>query len=113
MQAATVNYPDYVRRDTIPARRFTLTKTISGTTTPINLVGADIDSWFVSGASNRQATIGNGITVINAANGVFEIDSFSLDKAGVYEYDIQIEFPTGVRRTWIFGSITIIKDVTR
>lgn len=57
---------------------------------------------------------GNGITVTDAANGVFRIDSMVIDiPVRLYKYDIQITFPTGIVKTYISGTFNIVEDVSR
>lgn len=114
MLPGKVNYKSFVRNDTINARRFTLTQTVNSITTPISLTGADIKSFFTDRRkTSKLMLIGDGITLIDAPNGVFEIDSFSLDVPGTYDYDVDILFPNGVRRTYISGQIVIVEDVTK
>jgi hypothetical protein len=108
-----VDYKSYVRGDTINARQFTLSQTINSVTTPIDLTNALIDVTFASSQSKHLKSIGNGITITDASNGVFQIDAFVLNYPGVYQYDVNIVFPNGVVRTYINGSIKIENDTTQ
>lgn len=114
MEPAVYQYGTFVRGDTIPKRVFTVTKTIAGNTNPINLSNYEIKCDFVLNKTRVSRIEGAGITVSDAANGVFEIDAFSLDKAGVYSFDIQFtEVSSDVIQTYIKGTIKIVEDVTQ
>jgi hypothetical protein len=109
------NLCDRKKGDTFEKITFTITNTITGL--PISLVGATIFCQFKSqarGTAKLDLSIGAGITVDNAANGVFSIDQIDvlyLD-AGVYLYDIEIRYSDGVRKTNISGSMTVLQDIT-
>ena len=109
MVPGVANYKDFVRGDTINARQFTLTKDSN----PIDLTNCIIKCDFVLNKSIQSKTIGNGITLINAALGQFQIDSFVLDKVGEWHYDIEITFTSGEIKTYIKGVINIESDVTK
>ena len=114
MTPAEVNYKNYVRGDTITERVFTITKTVSEVETPVDLTGASIKCDFALCNSEKvNKELGQGLTMVNATEGIFKIDAFSLDKRGVWYYDIEITFPDGVVKTWIKGSIKIEEDVTK
>lgn len=58
-------------------------------------------------------SVGAGLTITDAINGVFRIDSQIIDiPVYVYKYDIQITFPNGIVKTYISGTATITEDVT-
>lgn len=55
-----------------------------------------------------------GITITNAANGLFKINEQIIDICAFnYIYDIEIEFGDGTVRTYISGNFLIKNDVTR
>jgi hypothetical protein len=113
MEPAVVNYPKYTRGDTVKAKRFTLATVEANVSTPIDLTGALISVTFDDNIVKIKKTIGNGITVIDAINGVFEIDSMVFQNASTYKYDINIKFSDNSVKTYIKGSITIVNDITK
>lgn len=112
MTPSTANYKDYTRGDTIGARAFTITKTVDDVTSPLNLTNAEIRVDFVFKEYRVSKTIDNGITVNDAANGQFQIDSFTLTHVGIWDFDVEIKFPDETVKTWVKGSIKILSDVT-
>lgn len=113
MIPATANYKNYLRGDTINARRFTITQTIDDVESPVDLSNSVIRAHFIYKDNEKTFSIGNGITMIDAANGIFEIDSFQIDVVGTWDYDVEIMFPDGTVRTWVRGSISISNDITK
>ena len=113
MIPATADYSAHVRGDTINERIFTLTKTVNEVENPIDLTGCEIKADFTLQSSTTKKELGAGITLINALQGQFKIDSFSLDRIGKWEYDVEITFPSGLVKTWIKGKILIEDDVTK
>ena len=84
---------------------------------PIDLTGAillcQIRSQSLLDVALSLST-GNGLTITDAVNGKFQIDSMIIDiPVKVYKYDIQITFPTGIVKTYISGSFNITEDVSR
>ena len=113
--AAIVQIDNQYKGDTYDGVQFTLLNTEDNS--PIDLTGVAIKIQFRYdsriGGIQKEITNGNGITLSDAAGGVFSIDSFLIDwAADFYYYDIQITFPNGVVRTYIQGNITVIQDVT-
>jgi len=113
MIPSRANYKDHTRGDTIGKRSFTITRTVDNVTSALDLVGAEIRADFVLPGYKVSKSIGNGITLNNASNGQFEIDSFTLDHVGIWEYDIQIKFSDETVNTLVKGSIKILNDVTK
>jgi hypothetical protein len=112
--AATVILDNQYKGDTYDGVQFTLLGTGS---VPIDLTGAAIKSQFrhlsKTGRIVKEVTDGAGITVSDAVNGIFQIDSFIIDwAAATYYYDIEITFLSGVVRTYIQGTLTTTQDVT-
>lgn len=55
-----------------------------------------------------------GITITNAANGLFKINEQVIDICAFnYIYDIEIEFGDGTVKTYVSGNFLIKNDVTR
>jgi len=114
MTPVTHNYKDAVRGDTIPAKQFTITKTVDQVTTPIDLTNVAIKARFVKEGQEIIKEVGSGITFIgDPALGVFEIDVFRLQGVGEYRYDLQFKFSDGTVKTYVKGTINIKEDYTR
>lgn len=100
-----------LKGDTYDGATFTLV--INGTA--VNLTAAAIKAQFKKkkvGPSAKTIIVGDGITIVNAANGVFKIDAFiATMEAGDYHYDIQITI-AGVIKTRVSGIMTVEQDVT-
>ncbi len=84
---------------------------------PKNLTGATIKIGFRQGSANGQQVLvlstGNGVTITNAAQGIFRIDPFIvLLPAGNYPYDIQLTDVAGVVKTYVSGTLKVIQDIT-
>ena len=111
----TYNIGDHKKGDTFDGVRFTLTK--SSDSSPIDLTGASIACKFrkqtKTGTVVADLSIGSGITVVDAVNGIFDIDAFDIDWSPLrYYYDVEITFASGVIKTYIEGTLTVIQDVT-
>lgn len=108
------NYGSFVRGDTIPKRRFTITKTINSVTAPIDLSDYTIRCDFLLLKDRISKVEGEGITIIDAINGVFEIDKFTLSKAGKYQFDIEFKDDSNdIVQTYVKGDLEILEDVTK
>lgn len=112
----TFNIPDAVKGDTFVGIEFTLT---------VNAILSDLTGAVIkmqlkeSNSSTALAVLTfdndliGGITIIDAENGVFQIDSQVIDiPALCYFYDIQITYPNGDIKTYIRGRWTILPEVT-
>ena len=113
MTPAIANYKNFVRGDTIDERLFTIKKTINSVESPVDLTSCSIKVDFVFLNTCIRKQLGDGLTMIDAAQGKFKIDSFSLSKAGTWDYDIEITFTNGAVKTWVKGEIIIENDVTK
>jgi len=114
MIPAVYNIPNQYKGDTFDGLQFTLQLE---DLTPISLVGASLKCQFRPTSKKhpvaKEITNVSGITVSNAALGIFSIDSFLVDlEVSIYYYDIQVTFSSGVVKTYIEGTISIIQDVT-
>lgn len=113
---ATYNFPSQYRGDTFQGMTFTITEA----DVPVNLTGASIAiQWRLRSATGtlaKEVTIGDGITLDNAAGGQFSIDPFDIDDvnwvAGTYLYDVQVTLGS-VTRTYFGGNFIILEDVTK
>ena len=117
MTPAVNDLPDQYAGDTFAARTYTVTRTVAGVTTPENLTGVAIRLDIASGAQQGptviELAVGSGITVVNAAGGVFRVEPFAIPAAGAYRYDIQFAYPDGRVRTYLRGRMTVLADVTQ
>jgi len=104
-----------VRGDT--ARSFMLKFTDSGA--PMDLTGTSICMQVRPTEEGKLMlelrSPANGITFIDAAAGEIRIDEIERVTlpAGVYYWDLQITFASGVRATYIKGTWKILNDITR
>jgi len=113
--AETYNMPDIVKGDTFKDLQFTIT---------INSVAEDLTGYAIAckfrkgsktGREIKSLTVGSGITITDATNGIFQINAFDLGvtfTAGVYYYDIEFTDTSNVINTWISGTIEVIQDVS-
>jgi hypothetical protein len=116
MTPGTYDFPDVLAGDTVAKRRFTVTRTAAGVTAPENLTGVAIDCWFARTEPDSvdvQMSVGDGITIVNAAAGIFEIGEFAAPATpAIYRYDVQFAYPDGRKRTYIAGKMRVRSDVT-
>ena len=113
MQPGTYNFGVHVTGDTIPTKRFTITEGVApDPVTPVDLTGAAIAIDFVFKKNRIHKEIGSGITVIDAANGIFDLDAFTLSVDGLWSYDLQVTLADASVNTWLAGNIKMIKDIT-
>ena len=106
---------DHIKGDTFEGVQFTLIN--STTATPIDLTSATIRVQFrkkkITWSLIKEITTTSGVTITDAVNGVFVIDSFILDWVeDRYYYDVEVTFPSGLIKTYIKGSIYIAQDIT-
>ena len=107
---------DHYKGDTFDGVQFTL-KNITDNI-PINLTGCAIKIQFRKsapyGTLEKELTEVDGITIIDAINGVFKINAFLLDwNKATYFYDVEVTFPNNVVKTYIKGTLSIIQDTTK
>ena len=112
---AVIKINNQYKGDTYDGIQFTLLN--SSDSLPIDLTSVSIKSQFRVNSKDgnliKEITNGAGITIVDAINGVFKIDSFIIDwSPSVYYYDIEITFSNGVVKTYIQGSLKVIQDVT-
>lgn len=85
---------------------------------PIDLTGISakmqIRKSYPTGKMVKEFTLGNGLTLNDAVNGVLQIDSFIIDfDVNKYHYDIKFEFPTGKIKIYVKGELNVIQNVTQ
>jgi hypothetical protein len=106
------NFPDHVKGDTFDGVLFT----VKVNTVALDLTSAHIDMDLrlePLGIVAKTFSEGAGITITDASNGKFRIDSQIIDiSAGLYYYDIEITLSNGVVKTYVGGRWKILQDVT-
>ena len=109
------DYWDYIKGSSTESIIFTLTDQNDN---PINLT--DINAFVQfrksneTGALVKDFSVGNGITLVDASNGVIQIDSFIIDfEVGIYFYDLKIEFNSNKIKTYIKGSLKVLQNVNK
>jgi len=87
---------------------------LHGTGLPIDLTGATIEATFnygcLTGIPRYTPSIGSGITITDALNGLVRIDSFTplAWEVGTYYYSVTITFTSGEIHTYLKGSVKVI-----
>jgi len=110
---AESSFYEFIKGSTHPGRTYAIK--VNGTY--IDITDASIDIWFrrnnVTGKIIEEFEIGTGITVLDASNGKFQLDSFIIDwNKGLYYYDIKITWLTGVVKKYVWGNVSIKEDST-
>lgn len=113
LRAVEHSFGKHRRGDTFDEKTFRLL--INGA--PQSLAGMAIDSKFryktSVGEVTRDLSIGNGITIVDEANGVFKYDAFVSDlRIGKHLFDTQFTYPTGRIKTYMYGSIISTEEYT-
>jgi hypothetical protein len=114
MIPAVYNIPNQYAGDTFDGFQVTVTQTSNDVTTPINLDGITLACKFKKdGATVLDLTEGSGITIVDAADGIFKLDAFSVPtETGNYNYDIQFTYSGGSVKTYMRGTMRVIQQVT-
>jgi hypothetical protein len=108
----TLNFKPQYEGDTFNGWQFTIT---DGDNLPIDLTNVSILMQIKGrngGTVYKNFEIGSGITLVNALNGVFRLDSFKNISVGNYVFDIQITYENGVIKTYIKGSYNVELDTS-
>ena len=82
----------------------------------ISIVGATIELDFrystKLGTIVKETAIGTGITVVDAANGRFDLDTFLLDwEVGCYWYGVVITFSNGDIDENLQGEVKVLQNI--
>jgi hypothetical protein len=60
------------------------------------------------------STIDDSILIISPLSGIINIPSKLVDiPVGLYKYDLQIQYPSGSKKTYLMGEWEIIPNITR
>lgn len=105
----TYNFPDHIKNDTFDGISFTVN--VNGS--PLNLTGASILASFKKNFDTTKTLASpDDITITVPTSGQFTIDQKVIDwPAGTYNYDIAMTLNTGVIKTYIKGTWTIVEDL--
>jgi hypothetical protein len=111
-QTQTFIIPKHKRGDDWDGLQFLIK--VNGTA--LNLTGATIAADFKlkskTGQLKKQMTVGSGVTITDAAGGIFKMDGFKVDMpVGIYYFDVEITV-AGNTKTRIEGTWEITQDVT-
>jgi len=105
---------DRVKNDTFKSVIFT----IDDTGTPIDLTDVTIQIQFryrcKTGTIVKDVSTAAGITLSDPTAGEFTLDAFTpVDwEVGTYYYDAQITFTDSTIRTYFWGNVKVLQDVT-
>ena len=110
----TTKLKDRMKNDTSSSVKFTHK---NGVGVPIDITGWTFRIQFrYKGKTGKVAldvTDGSGITIVDAVNGIIQLDAFKLTWVeGLYFFDIQCVKDNGDDKTFIQGSMKVIQDTT-
>lgn len=118
MQPSEYNFKTQRAGDTFSGLRLTVTRTSNEVTTAVDLTGTTISLQVRKQACLDPiidiSTDTSGISLEDAANGIFRIESLIVPQVDSYSYiyDLQFTFPNGVVQTYLKGAFPIEGDVT-
>jgi hypothetical protein len=84
----------------------------------VNLTGSTITIQVRKTASATAvdlslSTGGNGITIAGASNNQIVLNKVVNIAAGNYLYDMNVTFPSGVVKTYVWGTFLVQEDITK
>jgi hypothetical protein len=94
------------------------TFSITAENVPVNLTGSTI-TIQVRKTANASAvdlslsTGGNGITISGVGNNQIVLNKVVNIAAGNYLYDMNVTFPSGVVKTYVWGTFLVQEDITK
>jgi hypothetical protein len=113
-EQVTANFPDRVFGTTFKTVTYTMTDENGD---PINLSG-----WLIEIAFKKQANADaakflssatGGITITDAANGIWQINAFTIDMSpALYLYDIKTTDSFNVVEDYVRGSFKVLQNIT-
>ena len=113
MATVVYNYPSAKRGDNLPVRNIKIEQVLEGVKTPVDLTNVDIKVFFtLPGEDLITKDKTDGISSDDYSLGDFNIDSFQLDVAGKWEYEVQLTFDTVTVKTWLQGAARIYQDIS-
>lgn len=83
----------------------------------VDLTGASVLIQFresYSAQSVLDLSVGSGVTLTAPTEGTFRLDPrvFTI-RPGVYKFEIRLTLSSGIIKTWIGGTATILEDIAR
>lgn len=108
-----------MKGDTLKSISFEILTGPTGSETPIDLTGASIRIDFINTKTSSNhyllSTSNGGISITDAVNGLFKINSINrLDwKAGLYIGDLEITYADTTRTTYCIIELTVTEDITK
>lgn len=112
-----INLGTHVKGDTFNPVTFTITETIDGVETPMNLTGCSAKMYFKTsptGTAALEMTIANGkLSLVDASAGKIGMikQIISIDAAS-YIFDLEITLASGDVYTVASGSLVIQQDIS-
>ena len=84
----------------------------------VNLTGSTIEIQVrkTANASVAELTLktgGNGITISGASNNQIVLNKVVNIAAGNYLYDMNVTFPSGLVKTYVWGTFLVQEDITK
>jgi hypothetical protein len=107
------DFPKQTAGDTF--RAVTMTLNINGSPEDLTLytIKMELRKDNHEGEVVHTASIGSGMTVGNPLTGQFRIDEFELpSQGGTYVYDIEFTNGSGIKRTYVYGTLRLDEDIT-
>lgn len=112
MKRQNYRIPDHVKGDTFNGVQFTVTINDAVPTSPLVSVRMKLRVTPNSDAALTLAS-GEGITITDATNWIFSIDSQVIDVvAQTYQYDIETTDAGGNVKSYIYGQWKILDEIT-
>ena len=111
--ATTYNFPAHIKGDTFLEQPFVYK--LNGVV--IDLTGGAFRMMIKRSPRSIDSTLtltdGSGITVTDAVNGAWKIDSQIIDiQEGTYYYDVQFTYASGQVSTYLSGEFEVTQDIT-
>lgn len=84
---------------------------------PIDLTGSNIEIQLrktpASTTAELTLTLGSGITISGVDNNEIIINTIVDINAGSYVYDMTVVFPSGIVKTYVWGTFIVYEDITK
>lgn len=115
MTPGTYNFKPQYKTNTFNGTQLTFTEEVNGVATPVDLTGAVLLMQMKASVSTPAVlnlTINNGLSVVNAENGIVNIDMFVVSlEPYKYLYDFKIQFPSGEINTYLTGTFEVKQNL--
>jgi hypothetical protein len=111
MRPAEYIIPEHYKGNTVHEMVFTIREEGEDVNIEDTTISARFKKGSLTGKLEKEFTLNDGISLVNAPLGIFRMDSYINDwYAGIYYYDVTITFPSGLIRTYFKGTFTIIQN---